>query len=577
MKHLFITVISFILTTQTALAQTRTVNLQFVETSDVHGCFFPYNFITGQPMEGSMVRIHHYVEQLRQKMGKNVLLLDNGDILQGQPTTYWSNYVMTNEQNIAAQVVNYMKYDAQTIGNHDVETGHDVYDKWVSEVKCPVLGANVINKQTGLPYLKPYTIITREDVKIAIIGLLTPTIPCWLNEKQYAGLTFENMVTSARKWVKHVREVEHANLVIGLFHSGKDGGLVFDGNEEDASALVAQEVPGFDIIFFGHDHIVHNEWLTNNQGQKVLTLDPSCNAVNVAVAQVTLTFEKGQLKNKDIKGTIVSMKNEPEDEAMTAHFASTIERIKTYVNRRIGRFENSITTRECFFGNSAFTDFIHELQLKITGADISFNAPLALDNRIDAGDVTVADMFKLYRYENQLYMLKMTGREIKGHLEESYDRWANTMKSADDHLLLLNEQSKGDQQRLGFKNFTFNFDSAAGIDYTVDVTKPDGQKVNIIKLSNGEAFDENKTYKVVMNSYRGNGGGDLIIKGAGIAKNQLNDRIIYQSPLDLRHYLMQEIERQGTMSPKAAHNWKFIPEEWTVPAAKRDYKLIFRE
>ena len=577
MKHLFITVISFILTTQTALAQTRTVNLQFVETSDVHGCFFPYNFITGQPMEGSMVRIHHYVEQLRQKMGKNVLLLDNGDILQGQPTTYWSNYVMTKEQNIAAQVVNYMKYDAQTIGNHDVETGHDVYDKWVSEVKCPVLGANVINKQTGLPYLKPYTIITREDVKIAIIGLLTPTIPCWLNEKQYAGLTFENMVTSAKKWVKHVREVEHANLVIGLFHSGKDGGLVLDGNEEDASALVAQEVPGFDIIFFGHDHIVHNEWLTNNQGQKVLTLDPSCNAVNVAVAQVTLTFEKGQLKNKDIKGTIVSMKNEPEDEAMTAHFASTIELIKTYVNRRIGRFENSITTRECFFGNSAFTDFIHELQLKITGADISFNAPLALDNRIDAGDVTVADMFKLYRYENQLYMLKMTGREIKGHLEESYDRWANTMKSADDHLLLLNEQSKGDQQRLGFKNFTFNFDSAAGIDYTVDVTKPDGQKVNIIKLSNGEAFDENKTYKVVMNSYRGNGGGDLIIKGAGIAKNQLNDRIIYQSPLDLRHYLMQEIERQGTMSPKAAHNWKFIPEEWTIPAAKRDYKLIFRE
>ena len=577
MKHLFITVISFILTTQTALAQTRTVNLQFVETSDVHGCFFPYNFITGQPMEGSMVRIHHYVEQLRQKMGKNVLLLDNGDILQGQPTTYWSNYVMTNEQNIAAQVVNYMKYDAQTIGNHDVETGHDVYDKWVSEVNCPVLGANVINKQTGLPYLKPYTMITRDGVKIAIIGLLTPTIPCWLNEKQYAGLTFENMVTSARKWVKHVREVEHANLVIGLFHSGKDGGLVLDGNEEDASALVAQEVPGFDIIFFGHDHIVHNEWLTNNQGQKVLTLDPSCNAVNVAVAQVTLTFENGQLKNKDIKGTIVSMKNEPEDEAMTTHFASTIERIKTYVNRRIGRFENSITTRECFFGNSAFTDFIHELQLKITGADISFNAPLALDNRIDAGDVTVADMFKLYRYENQLYMLKMTGREIKGHLEESYDRWANTMKSADDHLLLLNEQSKGDQQRLGFKNFTFNFDSAAGIDYTVDVTKPDGQKVNIIKLSNGEAFDENKTYKVVMNSYRGNGGGDLIIKGAGIAKNQLNDRIIYQSPLDLRHYLMQEIERQGTMSPKAAHNWKFIPEEWTVPAAKRDYKLIFRE
>lgn len=564
-------------TMQTATAQTKTVNLQFIETSDVHGCFFPYNFTTGKPTDGSMARIHHYVEQQRQEMGKNVLLLDNGDILQGQPCCYWSNYVMTNEPNIAARVVNYMQYDVQTIGNHDVEPGHAVYDKWINEVNCPVLGANVINKQTGLPYLKPYTMFVRDGVKIAVIGLLTPTIPCWLNEKQFEGLTFENMVTSARKWVKHVQEVEHADLIIGLFHSGKDGGLILDGNEEDASARIAHEVPGFDIIFYGHDHTVHNDWITNIKGQKVLTLDPSNNALNVAVAHVKMTYENGQLKQKNINGNIVSVRKEPIDEAMTSYFASDIERIKSYVNRRIGRFENSISTRDGFFGNSAFIDFIHTLQLQLTGADISFNAPLALDSKIEAGDIAVADMFKLYRYENQLYVLNMTGREIKGHLEESYDRWVNTMKSPDDHLLLLSEQSKGDQQRLGFKNLTFNFDSAAGIDYIVDVTKPDGQKVQILKMSNGEPFNEGKTYKVVMNSYRGNGGGDLITKGAGIPQDQLNKRIIYQSPLDLRHYLMQEIERQGTMTPQAGHNWKFIPEEWTIPAAKRDYKQIFKE
>ena len=564
-------------TMQTATAQTKTVNLQFIETSDVHGCFFPYNFTTGKPTDGSMARIHHYVEQQRQEMGKNVLLLDNGDILQGQPCCYWSNYVMTNEPNIAARVVNYMQYDVQTIGNHDVEPGHAVYDKWINEVNCPVLGANVINKQTGLPYLKPYTMFVRDGVKIAVIGLLTPTIPCWLNEKQFEGLTFENMVTSARKWVKHVQEVEHADLIIGLFHSGKDGGLILDGNEEDASARIAHEVPGFDIIFYGHDHTVHNDWITNIKGQKVLTLDPSNNALNVAVAHVKMNYENGQLKQKNINGNIVSVRKEPIDEAMTSYFASDIERIKSYVNRRIGRFENSISTRDGFFGNSAFIDFIHTLQLQLTGADISFNAPLALDSKIEAGDITVADMFQLYRYENQLYVLNMTGREIKGHLEESYDRWVNTMKSPDDHLLLLSEQSKGDQQRLGFKNLTFNFDSAAGIDYIVDVTKPDGQKVQILKMSNGEPFNEGKTYKVVMNSYRGNGGGDLITKGAGIPQDQLNKRIIYQSPLDLRHYLMQEIERQGTMTPQAGHNWKFIPEEWTIPAAKRDYKQIFKD
>ncbi len=560
-----------------AMAQTKTVNLRIVETSDVHGYFFPYDFVERKPLDGTLMRVNTYVDRLRKDYGDNLLLIDNGDILQGQPTCYWSNYVMTTDQNIAAKMVNYMRYDAETIGNHDVEPGHAVYDKWIREVRCPLLGANVVETKTGMPYLKPYALFVRDGVKIAVIGLLTPTIACWLNESTYEGLEFHEMVSCARKWVKQVREVEHADLVIGLFHSGKDGGLVLNGMEEDATARVAREVPGFDIIFYGHDHQVHNEWITNKEGKRVLTLDPSCWALNVADAQVNLTYENGKLKKKDIKGEIVSVRKEQLDEQMSQHFQSDFNRIKQYVDRKIGHFETSVRTRDSFFGNSAFSDFIHSLQLRISGADISFYAPLTFDSKIEAGDVTIGDMFKLYRFENQLYLLNMTGREIRGHLEESYDRWVNTMKSKDDHLLLLNSNSKGDQQRTGFQNYTFNFDSASGIDYEVDVTKLNGQKVSILRMSNGQPFEENKTYKVVMSSYRGNGGGDLLIKGAGIPKEQLNSRIVYQSPLDLRHYLTQEIEKLGNVRPEKANNWKFVPEEWTIPAAQRDYKLLFGE
>ena len=560
-----------------AMAQTKTVNLRIVETSDVHGYFFPYDFVERKPLDGTLMRVNTYVDRLRKDYGDNLLLIDNGDILQGQPTCYWSNYVMTTDQNIAAKMVNYMRYDAETIGNHDVEPGHAVYDKWIREVRCPLLGANVVETKTGMPYLKPYALFVRDGVKIAVIGLLTPTIACWLNESTYEGLDFHEMVSCARKWVKQVREVEHADLVIGLFHSGKDGGLVLNGMEEDATAHVAREVPGFDIIFYGHDHQVHNEWITNKEGKRVLTLDPSCWALNVADAQVNLTYENGKLKKKDIKGEIVSVRKEQLDEQMSQHFQSDFNRIKQYVDRKIGHFETSVRTRDSFFGNSAFSDFIHSLQLRISGADISFYAPLTFDSKIEAGDVTMGDMFKLYRFENQLYVLNMTGREIRGHLEESYDRWVNTMKSKDDHLLLLNSNSKGDQQRTGFQNYTFNFDSASGIDYEVDVTKLNGQKVSILRMSNGQPFEENKTYKVVMSSYRGNGGGDLLIKGAGIPKEQLNSRIVYQSPLDLRHYLTQEIEKLGNVRPEKANNWKFVPEEWTIPAAQRDYKLLFGE
>lgn len=578
-KQILMGILSFCLTLTPVMSATKTVRLRIVETSDVHGCFFPHNFFGEKPMNGTLSRVNTYVNRLRQDYGSNLLLVDNGDILQGQPLTYWSNYVATDEENMAASVVNYMKYDAQTFGNHDVETGHAVYDKWVSEVQCPMLGANIIDSKTGQPYVQPYHIFERDGAKIAVLGMLTPTISSWLNESLWQGLDFQEMTECARHWVKHIKEVEKADLIVGLFHSGWDGGVALpDGRLEDASVKVAREVPGFDIIFYGHDHTQRCEWVDNtSNGQRVLMLDPSCWAMNVADAEIELTYEDGKLTKKDIRGSIVSMRNEAVDQQMVDHFKPRMDRVRQYVERRIGYLETTMRTRDCYFGNALFTDFIHNIQLKLSGADISFNAPLSFDGKIEAGDITVANMFTLYRFENQLYVLNMTGREVRGHLEESYDRWVNTMTTPDDHLLLLNEDTRGDQQRMGFRNFTFNFVSAAGIDYEVDVTKPNGQKVHILRMSNGEPFDEQKTYRVAMSSYHGNGGGDLLIKGAGIAKKDINSRIVYQSPLDLRYYLMQEIEHMGVVRPKANANWKFVPEEWTVPAAQRDRKLVFGE
>lgn len=583
----------------------QSVELKIIETSDVHGYFFPYDFVNGRALSGTLARANTYIKRQRQQYDDNLLLLDNGDILQGQPCTYWSNYINTEEENLAAQVVGYMGYDAEAMGNHDVETGHDVYDKWIRDLFAPVLGANIINRESRDPYVDPYVIIekilpqpgsgvekprsgkrppgsprwrTQErgvPIRIAVLGMITPTIGAWLNESLWQGLEFEDMVTCAQRWVTYIQEQEKPDLIIGLFHSGLSDGLVMDGLEEDATRLVAQQVDGFDIIFFGHDHQVHNEVIKSPSGRDVLCLDPSCFARNVAEATVALTYDNGKLVDKAIKGNIIDIRNEVVDEEMVSYFQPTIDRIKDFVERRIGTFAEGCSTRDAYFGNSAFVDFIHQMQLQITGAEISLNAPLSFDASIEKGPVTVADMFKLYRFENQLYVMNMTGREIRGHLEMSYDQWVNTMTSPSDHLLLLSQNSNGDQQRMGFKNYTFNFDSALGIDYEVDVTKPDGQKVHILRMSNGEPFDEDKTYKVVMNSYRANGGGDLIVRGAGIPRDSLQSRIIYQSELDLRYYLMEEIERMGTVRPKAAKNWKFVPEKWTKPAARRDRQLLF--
>ena len=548
----------------------KTVRLKVIETSDVHGHFFPYDFMEKKPLKGTLVRANTYINKQRKQYGDNLLLIDNGDILQGQPCVYWSNYVMPENENLAATVINYMKYDAETVGNHDIEPGHKVYDKWIREVRCPLLGANIVKEE-----YKNAEVAQPEHIYTGIHPYSAPAIPNWLNKSIWKGLEFEEMVSCAKKWVKYIQEKEKPDLLFGLFHSGKDGGIITDEYEENATAAVAYEVPGFDIIFFGHDHQVHNEWITNKEGKRVLLIDPSCYVKNVAEAEIELTFKKGKLTNKTINGEIVSVLDEDIDQEMLAHFTPTIDAVKQYVDRKIGRFENPIYTRDSFFGNSAFTDLIHNLQLQISKADVSFNAPLSFNSVIKAGDVTQGDMFKLYRFENLLFILRMTGEEIRKHLEFSYDMWCNTMTSPEDHALRLNDNAKEDQQRTGFQYYTFNFDSAAGIDYAVDLTKPDGEKVRILQMSNGEPFDEHKWYKVVMNSYRANGGGELLTKGAGIPMDSLESRVLFHTDMDQRHYLTEEIMKMGTINPQPNNNWKFVPEAWAKPALERDRQQLF--
>ena len=111
----------------------------------------------------------------------------------------------------------------------------------------------------------------------------------------------------------------------------------------------------------------------------------------------------------------------------------------------------------------------------------------------------------------------------------------------------------------------------------MDVTKPKGEKITIISMADGTPFRMDETYKVALNSYRGNGGGELLTKGAGIPQEKLKDRIIFSTDKDLRFYLMQYIEKKGIINPQALNRWKFIPEEWTVPAAKRDYDFLFKK
>lgn len=557
-------------------AQEHTIKLKIVQTSDIHGNFFPYDFINRKAWGGSLARVHAFAEEQRKTFGENLILLDNGDILQGQPSVYYYNFIDTVSSHLCADMLNFMRYDAANMGNHDIETGHAVYDRWVKECNFPVLGANIIDTKTGAPYLPPYKIIERDGIKIAVLGLITPAIPAWLAENLWEGLQFEDMETSARKWVKIIQEKEKPDILIGLFHSGRDASKNTGKWNENASLTVAQNVPGFHIVLMGHDHRQFCQNVPNCEGNYVMAVNPGSNGNAVSDIDITIT-KNGNETSMNIDARLTDMnKYEPSQEFM-AHFKKQYDDVDNFVKQKIGTITASLDTRPAYFGSSAFIDFIHTLQLAISGADISFAAPLSFDATIDKGDIYMSDMFNLYKYENMLYVMELTGKEIKDYLEYSYSIWTRQMTSPDDSLLLLKDITpEEDKSHAIFANPSYNFDSAAGIIYTVDVTKPQGEKISISSMTDGTPFLMDKTYKVAINSYRGNGGGELLTRGAGIPQDQLHARIVFSTDKDLRFYLMEYIRKQGTLSPKALNQWRFIPDEWVKQAAKRDYDLLFK-
>lgn len=554
----------------------ETTKIKLIATGDVHGAIFPYDFIENEPLNTSLAQIYTYIKEQRSVKSQEVVLLDNGDFLQGQPVVYYSNYEHHEGPHICADVMNFMGYDAASVGNHDLETGHEVYDKLVKEFNFPWLAANAVNKKTGEPYFAPYAIINRKNVKIAIIGMITPTIPVWLPDKIWEGMEFHDMVECAKKWVKIVKEKENPDLIVGLFHSGVDSTYNNHSDEdymnENASNLVAQRVPGFDIIFAGHDHQEFNMVVRNCEGGRVIILDPKNCAKLAAVASVQIKKENGKLVDKKITGLIMEMNSCEPDREMMKRYADYIKMIKRYVSKPIAKFTRTISSRDAMFGNSAFVDLIHSIQLEATGADVSFAAPLTFDSKVDKGTVCIRDMFKLYKFENLLYTVELTGKEILDYLEYSYGSWFNTMSDRKDHLVLFEVDERGNGRTAG--KF-YNYSSASGINYTVDLTKPAGEKITINGFTDGRAFELDKTYKVAINSYRGNGGGGHLTDGSGISHDDLLKRIISSTDKDLRYIIMQHIEAMRIVSPKAKGNWKAIPQDFWIRGRKKDYQIMY--
>ncbi|HWQ07528.1 MAG TPA: bifunctional UDP-sugar hydrolase/5'-nucleotidase, partial [Holophaga sp.] len=613
LKLLFNAVAAALLATCALAAQSlaayadRPLVVKIFETSDLHGALLPWDFRTDRPKATSLASVATLVRQARADRSQQVLLLDGGDNLQGQPLVYHANFMDIRAPHAVSVAFNQLDYDVVAVGNHDLEAGHAVYDRVARELKAGFVSANLVREADGQPCFAPYKVVDKGGVRIAVLGLTEPAFVRNFPKALYPGIRAEDMVACARKWVPIIREKEHPDVLLGLFHAGLDAAAGLRGLE-NSSQLVVQSVPGFDAIFVGHDHA---GW--DGQGYDPVTktrmdvLDPEGRVVpiygatdearKIPVVTMTLRYDRASRQlRRTFQGGLVDMAPVAPDPELMQVLQAQAERTRAWVDRPIGRLAVPLRSRDALFGDSAFVDLIHTLQLALTRdpalglkpAQLSFCAPLSPDAAFPAspdGTIRVRDMFSLYAYENWLCTMDLTGRQVKDYLEASCAGWFNTMTREGDHLIAFDTRPDGSlvpDGRSGWprtRTASYNYDSAAGLVYEVDVRQPAGRRLAIRSLADGTPFSLDARYTVALNSYRAMGGGGLLERGAHIPAADLAamKRITSTTTQDLRFHLTRYLEaRSGAaLKPEASGNWKLLPEAWVRSGRALDEPLLF--
>ena len=551
--------------------------LHVLTTNDVHGTYFDSTYVDAGT-QNSMLAAYYYVDSVRTAVGpENVVLLDAGDFLQGNNAAYYYNYVETGVPHVFSRMVSYMGYDAVTWGNHDVEPGHDVYDRVSKEIEgygIPFLGGNALREDNGKPYFPVYTILKKNKLKVAVLGFNNAAIKAWLDEDIWSGMRFESLIPLVQEDVDKVIAKEKPQVVIVCVHSGTGDG---DGSVLESQGLdLYKSLKGVDVLVCAHDH---RPFVTDNG--TIALLNSGSHSRNLGHGIVSLTVKKHKVVTKSVSAGLIPIDKTKADPEMRAAFQKDYEAVKAFTIREVGELKTDLNLSDAFAGMSDYINLLHTVSLGCEPAQLSIAAPLTQQGVIKAGPLVFNDLFTLYKYENQLSVVQMSGKEVKDYLEASYDQWINTVSGPDDHVLKIRNSpdARTGLERWSFVNASYNFDSVGGLVYTVDVTKPLGERINIESLAHGDEFDPAATYNVAMTSYRASGGGGLLDR-IGIDTDRIDERVVKKYP-EIRDMIYDYLKEHGSIDPAAigdpevVGHWEFVPANVARPAIARDMTLLF--
>lgn len=526
-------------------AATATKVIQVLGTSDLHGRFDAYSYAGNTPnTAGGLTQISQKVQELRTE-NTNTLLVDAGDTIQDNMASMFLN----DPVHPMFVAMNAMKYDTWTLGNHEFNYGAETIEKIVKEPAADVLCGNIYKKD-GTRLGKSYSIKTVDGVRIAIIGMTTPNIMIWDGSK-LNGYKVTSPIDETKAAISEIKTNHAADVLIAVVHMG----LQMEYRSDDNVTALAATCPELSAIVCGHAHDVIQY---KKIGNTVIT-EPGKYGENISQIQLTVQAKSdGGYEVTNTAATTISMKNAAVDLDLDATLKPFHDRAVANGNEVIGVLTGGdlvppaeipgITQAQV--QDTALMHLVLDTMTYYTqkyvpsGARaVSAAAMLSDDSNIKMGKIKKCDMVNIYKYDNSLYTMKISGKQLKKYMEWSASYYNQYKKG--NLTVSFNPQMP-----------SYSYDNFSGITYEINIAKPAEGRIENLKYPDGKALKDTDEIYLTTTDYR-----TSTILLNSLFKNE-DVKIIHKTSDDtvsaVRDLIAMYIEKVkgGTINNHFTVNWK---------------------
>ena len=521
--------------------ETGDIHFVILCTSDMHGNVWSYSYEDNAETENNgMARLYSCIEQIR-KEEPTVFLLDAGDDIQGTIMTDDIANKQPDKEHPVMAAMNYMGYDSMTVGNHEFNWGIETMKKILSQASFPVLSANILDNEGNYITGSGYTIIERGGVRLAVIGVCTPDVPIWDKYKEgIADTTFEAANTAVKKAIEEIGD--RADVIMVSAHMGQYAEFDQDGRSDSGEKII-EDNPEVDILQLAHMHITINDKIDGVPAVAVRNLGRE-------LARIDVTLNKDK-QIKDITTQIVDMADyEPSEEIREIPVVKELhEQALELVTggdtededvEPLGTTTAKFQPQDEILGlpegklrDTAVIDLILKVELENSGADVASCALFKDTSDLPEGNIYYKNIFDIYKFENTLYMVEATGKELKAYMEwsaECYNQW----KPGDINISF-------DPEYPGYL-----YDMFGGVDYEIDLSKPKGERIKNV-LFKGKPLEDDQVLKLAVNNYRFSSG----LKTYNLVEADRQ----WESSNSIRDMIVEYFDESSPVEPTVNDNW----------------------